>query len=61
MSKDIDIKSHKGNYQVYFNEFAIEDLNNNIPDNAHFIVDKNVAKIYKDKINNVLNKKNSNK
>jgi 3-dehydroquinate synthase len=57
VSKDIDIKSHKGNYQVYFNEFAIEDLNNNIPDNAHFIVDKNVAKIYKDKINNVLNSK----
>ena len=48
------IKSHKGEYQVYFNETALEELNEHIPDHAHFIIDEKVANLYKDKMSNIL-------
>jgi 3-dehydroquinate synthase len=54
VSSNISIKSHTGDYQVYFNEYALEDLNKSIPSNAHFIIDKNVAELYKNKISNIL-------
>ena len=57
VSKDIEIKSHSGQYKVFFNENAIENLNNNIPDKVHFIIDKNVANLYRYKIANILRSK----
>jgi len=54
VSNNLVINSHVGEYQVYFNDCALEELNQNIFDNAHFIIDEKVANLYKDKIPNIL-------
>ena len=54
MSETMVIQSHKGPYTVYFNENALAELNQNVPDNAHFIIDARVAELYKDDMANIL-------
>ncbi len=54
MSETLTIKSHKGPYTVFFNETALQDLNTDISDNTHFIIDKRVAELYRDDMPNVL-------
>jgi 3-dehydroquinate synthase len=51
---NLTIKSHIGDYQVYFNENALEELEQSILKDVHFIIDKKVAKLYKSKIPNIL-------
>ena len=50
----IEIVSHKGPYTAYFDNGALDDLNANVPANAHFIIDSTVAELYRDSLQNVL-------
>jgi len=54
VSNEIVIQSHKGPYNVYFEENALANLNENVPEYAHFIIDKKVAELYKDEMKNIL-------
>lgn len=54
MSKQISIKSHKGEYFVDFVQGGIEQLNEKPDNEAIYIVDKNVSEIYSSKLNNIL-------
>lgn len=51
----LTIKSYKGEYSVVFDDNALSELNNNVPENTHFIIDKNVAELYKKEMENILN------
>lgn len=55
MSDILEIQSHKGPYQVHFNDDAIDELDRNVPSECHFIIDSQVAEIYSDQLANVLN------
>ena len=55
VSKTININSHKGEYIVSFISGNINNLNSEINDNNFYIVDKNIAHIYGDKLSNILN------
>jgi 3-dehydroquinate synthase len=55
MVENLTIQSHKGPYTVHFEEDALETLNADIPENTHFIIDRNIAELYRDKIPNILN------
>jgi len=57
VSEILKIKSHKGEYFVKFNKEGIAELNNSPIANAVFIIDKNIAELYKSKIQNVLDTK----
>jgi 3-dehydroquinate synthase len=50
----IVIQSHKGPYEVRFDEKALAALNGAALGGAHFIIDDQVAEIYADRIGNVL-------
>ena len=54
MSEDLKISSNSGSYFVRFNEYALNILNENVPKNAHFIIDHRVADLYKNKMPAVL-------
>ena len=54
MSEPLTIRSHKGVYTVSFEEDALERLNAELPGNAHFIIDRRVAELYRDRFENVL-------
>lgn len=51
----ITISSHKGVYGVSFMPGAIEALNNNPIENAVYIVDGNIARLYEKRLPNILN------
>ena len=48
------IRSHRGPYEVRFNTGDVEQLWNDLPANAHFLIDARVAELYRDKIQPVL-------
>tara|TARA_Y100000590_G_scaffold464709_1_gene634831 strand:+ start:830 stop:1897 length:1068 start_codon:yes stop_codon:yes gene_type:complete len=54
VSKDISIQSHKGEYTVHFTNNWIADLLTRKVNESIFIVDSNIAEIYKDGIQEVL-------
>jgi 3-dehydroquinate synthase len=54
VSETLTIDSHKGPYSVLFNETALQDLNADLPENTHFIIDKRVAELYRDDMPNIL-------
>ena len=55
MSEEIIIQSHKGEYKVSFNRGEMDQLNSNPIENAIYIVDKNIARLYQKRLNNILN------
>jgi 3-dehydroquinate synthase len=50
----LKIKSHKGIYQVIFDENALKKLNASVPENAHFIIDQNIANLYASEMGAIL-------
>ncbi len=46
MSDSITIQSHKGPYEATFDRDGLARLNGDVPENAHFIIDKKVADLY---------------
>jgi len=48
------IESHKGAYTAYFDEDALDVLNADVSENAHFIVDARIAALYGDRLTEVL-------
>lgn len=54
MSRDIIIKSHKGNYSVIFNSNSLHDLSANPIKDALHIIDKNVARLYQSELEKIL-------
>jgi len=55
VSKQITIQSHKGEYTASFVRGGMDQLNKDPIENAIYIVDKNIAKLYSDRLNNILN------
>ena len=55
MSNPINIISHKGEYVVSFIKNNIKELNSEFTNDNFYIVDKNIATIYGDQLNNILN------
>lgn len=53
VSKTIKIKSHKGEYTADFIQGGMDELNNNPIKDAIYIVDKKVAKLYSERLNNI--------
>ena len=54
VDESLVIESHKGPYSAAFDMDALDKLNANIPENAHFLIDRHVAELYADTIPNVL-------
>jgi 3-dehydroquinate synthase len=57
VSDEIKINSHKGEYSANFIQGGMDLLNKDPVPNALYIIDQNVAKIYKSRLGNVLNSK----
>ena len=55
VSDTVTIASHKGPYKILFDENVLAELNSEVPDDAHFIIDKKVAALYRSQMQNVLN------
>ena len=55
VSNQITIQSHKGEYTASFVRGGMDQLNKDPIENAIYIVDKNIAKLYSDRLNNILN------
>jgi 3-dehydroquinate synthase len=55
VSNPINIISHKGEYVVSFIKNNIKELNSEFTNDNFYIVDKNIATIYGDQLNNILN------
>ena len=55
VSDEIKILSHKGEYVVNFFSGGIDRLNQQLIENAIYIVDQNIAQIYNNRIGNILN------
>ena len=55
VSNLINIISHKGEYVVTFIKNNIKELNSEFTNDNFYIVDKNIATIYGDQLNNILN------
>jgi len=51
--KDIEIKSHKGPYKVYFDNNAISNIDNTLIENGVFIIDENVSILYKKELTKI--------
>jgi 3-dehydroquinate synthase len=54
VSNQITIKSHKGEYSVSFIRGGMDQLNENPIENAIYIVDQNIAKLYGDRLSSIL-------
>ena len=48
------INSHKGQYQAHFKNDLLRDIRPLLANEPHFIVDENVARIYKDELSSIL-------
>ena len=57
VSESITIKSHKGEYSVVFDQNGINELNKGATDDAVYVIDKNIARIYADKLGDILKNK----
>ena len=55
MSNQITIQSHNGEYSANFIRGGMDQLNNNPIKDAIYIVDQNIAQLYANRLNNVLN------
>jgi 3-dehydroquinate synthase len=55
VSKTINVNSHKGEYIVSFISGNMNNLNSEINDNNFYIVDKNIAHIYREQLSNIFN------
>jgi len=55
MLKNLTIKSHKGPYEVIFNPGTISELISLFGEEVHFLIDSNIATIYKVELNDILN------
>jgi len=53
VSKTIKIKSHKGEYTADFIQGGMDELNNNPIKDAIYIVDKKVAKLFSERLDNI--------
>ena len=53
MSKTIKSKSHKGEYTADFIQGGMDELNNNPIKDAIYIVDKKVAKLFSERLDNI--------
>lgn len=54
MSEQLSIQSFNGAYVAHFDNAALENLNNAVPADAHFIIDARVAELYAIPLANVL-------
>lgn len=54
MSETLVIKSHRGPYSVHFIKGALQQLVSESPEQRHFIVDANVAALYRDSLTPIL-------
>ena len=54
VSKNIMIQSHKGEYSVSFERGGMNQLNNQPIEDAIYVIDQNIAKLYKEKLQNIL-------
>ena len=54
VSETLVIQSHRGPYEVRFDDDAIARLDANIPLNTHFLIDERVAVLYEADLKNVL-------
>ncbi len=54
MSEPMVIQSHKGPYEVHFRPDALEALDAEVPEGAHFIIDRKVAELYGPSMQGVL-------
>ena len=50
----LQIESHRGTYDVRFDSDALSHLNADMPEDAHFIIDRRVAELYSDDLRDVL-------
>ena len=55
MYRELTIQSHKGPYSACFQADVFEDINRDLPEKAHFIIDAKVASLYSTQLSNVLN------
>jgi len=55
VSDEIKILSHKGEYVVNFVSGGIDELNQHPIENAIYIVDQNIARIYDNRLENIIN------
>jgi 3-dehydroquinate synthase len=55
VSNSFDVSSHKGNYVVSFISGNMSKLNNEFNDDNFYIIDKNIAEIYRDQLSKILN------
>jgi 3-dehydroquinate synthase len=53
-STEMVIQSHRGPYTVLFHQKALENLNSNVPQTSHFVIDDKVADLYSGQLENVL-------
>ena len=54
MSDQLDIASHKGTYSVFFEDDALGRLGADVPEDAHFVLDAKVARLYAEPLAPVL-------
>ncbi len=54
MSETLSIQSHRGPYEVHFDDDDLRRLNDAVPVDAHFLIDDRVARLYQEEIGNVL-------
>lgn len=54
MSEPLVVQSHRGPYEVHFNEQALEQLNADPPRSAHFVIDRRIADLYGRQMDRVL-------
>ena len=54
VSDVLKIQSYKGEYEAHFGEQAVTHILQSPPENAHFIVDRRVAKIYANQLEAIL-------
>jgi 3-dehydroquinate synthase len=57
VSSQITIKSHKGEYNASFIRGGMDQLNKHPDKNAVYIIDKNISKLYRERLFNILNSK----
>lgn len=54
VSNEIKIKSHNGIYTASFKQGGMDELNKNVNNEAIYIIDKNIAELYKGQLENIL-------
>jgi len=59
VSENIKIQSHKGIYSVTFDDHLLENAEQLLVGESHFLIDANIARLYADKLCSVLAHKNT--